>query len=178
MNKLTADHPPPLTLLRRILRLIAMPVVVTLAILYFVIDGLFLSMIKPIARRVARLPVFGGLARWAGGLGPYATLALFLLPLIVLEPLKPFGFYLIGTRRVLAGALIIALGEVIKIYMLERLFHMSRDKLMSIPLFAWGYRFATGWLAYLQALPPWQAVLRAVHRIRHLARRLRDYLSP
>jgi hypothetical protein len=154
-----------------------MPVVVTLAILYFVIDGLFLSMIKPVAGRLARLPLFGGVARWVAGLGPYATLALFLIPLILLEPVKPVGLYLIGTKRVAAGTLFIAVGEIIKIYTLERLFHMSRPKLMSIPAFAWGYRFVTGWLAYLQALPPWQLVLRAVARIKALAHRVRHFVS-
>jgi hypothetical protein len=154
-----------------------MPVVVTLATLYFVIDGVFLSLIRPIAERLARLPLFGGLARWAAGLGPYSTLALFLIPLILLEPVKPIGLYLIGTKRVLAGTLVIVLGEVIKIYTLERLFRMSRQKLMSIRVFAWGYGFVTGWLDYLQALPPWQAVLRVVHRIKSLAHRLRLYVS-
>jgi hypothetical protein len=54
---------------------------------------------------------------------------------------------------------------------------MSRPKLMSIRAFAWGYRFVTGWLAYLQALPPWQAVLRGVARIKSLAHRLRHFVS-
>jgi hypothetical protein len=157
--------------------LIAMPVVVALAILYFVIDGVFLSMIKPVTRRLARLRLFDGLARWVDRLGPYPTLALFLVPLILLEPLKPIGLYLIGTKHVIAGTLFIAVGEILKIFVLERLFHMSRHKLMSIPAFAWGYRFVTGWLAYFQALPPWQAVLRFVQRIKSLVHRLRLYVS-
>lgn len=174
---MTTRPPHTRTLLRKTLRLIAMPVVVMLAILYFVIDGLFLSMITPVARRLARLPLFSGLARWVAGLGPYPTLVLFLIPLILLEPVKPIGLYLIGTKRVIAGTVFIALGEIIKIYTLERLFHMSRHKLMSIPAFAWGYRFVTGWLAYLQALPPWQLVMRGVERIKSLARRLQRYVS-
>ena len=33
-----------------------------------------------------------------------------------------------------------------------------RDKLMMIKAFAWIYNFASEWLTWLQALPPWQSV--------------------
>ena len=40
------------------------------------------------------------------------------------------------------------------------MFQMNRDKLMSIPAFAWVYNWVVPWLDYLRALPAWQAVLK------------------
>jgi hypothetical protein len=48
----------------------------------------------------------------------------------------------------------------VKLFIVERIFHVGRDKLMTIPLFAWAYTFIMGWLMWLKALPAWQAVLR------------------
>lgn len=157
---------------RRFLRRLTTPVVVAVALLYFIIDALFLSLLRPVVTRLARLPVFGRIAAWVARLGPYPTLALFLVPIVILEPVKPVGFYLIGTGHMVHGALVIAIGELLKITLVERLFHLSRHKLMSIPAFAWVYGFVVGWLARLRALPAWQAVLRRVNRIKALTRRL------
>ncbi len=155
------------------LRRVTGPVIATIAAIYFLIDAIFYSFIHPLATMVARLPIFAALGAWVRGLGPYPTLALFLIPVIVFEPVKPVALYLIGTGRFVPGALVLAIGETLKIVVVERLFHMSRDKLMMIPAFAWTYRLAVRWLDWLTSLPPWQAVLRRVRAIRAQARRLR-----
>jgi hypothetical protein len=157
---------------RQHLKQVLTPVALVLAIAYFLIDALFLSMIRPIASRLARLPIFAGLTAWVRSLGPYSTLALFLVPVLLLEPVKPIGAYLIGTRHVIGGTLLIMLGEVLKIVIVERIFHLGRDKLMSIRTFAHCYRFVTRWLAYLRAFPAWQAAERRMRRVRALSRRI------
>src|SRR4051812_10487042 len=131
---------------RQTLRRIVSPIVTVVAILYFLIDALFLPIVRSLVARLARLSVFVGLARWIQALGPYPTLALFVVPVVLLEPVKPVGFYLIGTGRFTRGALVLAVGEIVKITLVERLFHMSRDKLMTIPAFAWCYTLIMGWL--------------------------------
>jgi len=144
------------------------------AFLYFCIDGLFLSVIRLFAAKLCGLPGVNRLGRWLASLGPYPTLVLFLVPLAVLEPIKPIGLYLIGSGRVRRGVLVIVVGEVLKITLVERLFELSRDKLLSIPAFAWCHGMVTGWLAVLHALPIWQRLLRYVAAtkafLRHLSR--------
>ena len=157
---------------RRLARLVLVPLIAVLAVLYFLIDALFLSIIRIFAARLSRLPVFERMRERLRALGPYPTLALFLLPLILLEPLKPMGLYLIARRHAALGTIIICIAELLKIFLVERLFHMSRGKLMSIAAFARVYRFITAWLAYLEALPPWQAVLRMAGLIKSAARRI------
>ena len=56
------------------------PFAFAVAILYFLIDAVFLSIIRPVARVVGRLPVFNFVKEWLKSLGPYPTLALFWCP--------------------------------------------------------------------------------------------------
>jgi hypothetical protein len=142
------------------------------AFLYFCIDALFLSILRLFAANLCRLPGVDRLGRWIASLGPYPTLILFLVPLVVLEPVKPVGVYLIGSKRIVSGVLVLVAGEMLKITLVERLFHLSRDKLLSIPAFAWCHGIVTGWLAMLRALPIWQLMLRYVAAIKVLVHRL------
>ena len=61
-------------------------------------------------------------------------------------------------------------GEILKITIVERLFHIGRDKLLTIPAFASVYHYIMRWLAWLEALPPWQAVMRQVRAVQAQAR--------
>jgi len=143
---------------RTILKAIFEPFVIVVAAIYFVIDALALSILKPFLRKISNLKLFKFIASWIASLGPYPTLALFVVPLILLEPVKPFSAYLIASGNFIFGMLILILGEALKITIVERIFHIGRDKLLTIKAFAWIYNFVSEWLIWLQALPPWQAV--------------------
>jgi hypothetical protein len=156
--------------LRRGVRRVLTPVVVVVATLYFLIDALFLWFVRPIAAWLGRLHILEGIRDRIRSLGPYPMLALFLVPLIILEPVKPVALYLLGTGHFVAGTLVLVLGEVLKITLVERLFQLGKDKLMTIPAFAWAHDFLMRWLGYLQSLPPWQAVLRHYRVIKARAR--------
>ena len=158
---------------KTILKQILEPLIVVAAALYFVIDALVLSILKPLLKRLGRLRLLQLVASWIASLGPYPTLALFVIPLAVLEPVKPVGGYLIATGHVVNGILLLTAGEVLKIVIVERIFHIGRDKLMTIPAFAWAYTFVSGWLTWLQQLPPWQAVKRRFADVARWVRRLK-----
>jgi hypothetical protein len=145
---------------RRILKGIFKPLVVVVAAIYFVIDALILAALRPLLKRILHLRLFRLIERWIESLGPYSTLAIFLGPLILLEPAKWIGAYLIASEHFKSGSLVLVLGEVLKILIVERVFHIGRPKLMTIKWFAWIYGVVTGWLTWLKALPPWQAVRR------------------
>ena len=152
------------------------PVVAAVAALYFLIDAVFLSavraIIRPLARALSRLRIFNALAAWLASLGPSPTLVLFLVPVIILEPVKPVGAYLIATGHLVSGISLIAIGEVLKIVLVERLFHFSRDKLMTIPAFARVYNWAEAWLEYFRSQPLWRATLRHPTSIKATAGRI------
>ena len=162
------DRPAARPLWRRGLRLLALLLLVP----YFLVDALFASALRPLFRWLGRQKFIAGIARWLAGLGPYPTLALFLVPVIVLEPVKPIGFWLMATGHFWGGLLFIAVGEVIKIVTVEQLFHFSRAKLLTIPLFARVYWFVVFWLDRLRALPPWRAAVAVAMALKGEVRRL------
>lgn len=145
------------------------PLLTVAAVLYFLVDALVFAALRPVAAWIGRLKIVARIAAWIGRLGPYPTLALFVVPLVVLEPLKPVGLYLMGTGHPLEGGAIIAAAEIIKITLVERLFRISRDKLLTIPAFAWCYVRVVRWLDWLNALPPWVAVKRLAARVKDAA---------
>jgi hypothetical protein len=158
---------------RRILKGVFKPLVVVVAAIYFVIDGLVLAALRPLLKRILHLRLFRLIERWIESLGPYSTLAVFLIPLVLLEPVKPFSAYLIASGHFVSGSLALLLGEVLKILIVERVFQIGRPKLMRIKAFAWTYDVVVGWLAWLQALPPWQAVRRGFRDLVHWMKKLK-----
>lgn len=172
-NKFAGNSPSgPGKKVRRRAKQVLGPIALAVAILYFLIDALFLSIIRPVARAVGRLPVFKFMEERLKSLGPYPTLTLFLVPVVVLEPAKPLGAYLIATGHVVYGVTLVGVAEVLKIAVVERLFHFSRDKLMTIAAFAWAYNWLMVWLGYLRNQPLWQAVAKRFDTIKVAARRL------
>jgi hypothetical protein len=137
---------------------------------YFIVDAVFLTIATPLARWIARQKAFTRLRKWIGSLRPYSSLALFAVPLIVLEPVKPVAAYLIGTGQIAAGTAVLVIGEVLKLIIVERLFKLCRRKLLKIPLFAWGYahwRHGVDWIVSIRA---WQSARRSILKVRLLMR--------
>jgi len=157
---------------RTILKTIFEPFVIVVAAVYFVIDALALSILKPLFRKIANLELFKFIASWIASLGPYPTLALFVVPLVLLEPTKPVSAYIIASGHFIFGVMVLILGELLKITIVERIFHIGREKLMTIKAFAWIYNFIFGWLTWLQALPAWQFVKHNFDDFIHWAHKL------
>jgi hypothetical protein len=93
-------------------------------------------------------------------LRPYPALALFAVPLIVLEPVKPVAAYLGGTGHIAVGMTVLVIGEVLKLVLVERLFSVSRHKLISIPAFAWTYGRYLRAKEWLESFEAWQTAWR------------------
>jgi hypothetical protein len=135
-------------------------IVFIIAGLYFALDAIFATIAIPLARWISARWMFARLYRWILSLGPYPTLLLFLLPLIVLEPIKPLAAYLAGTGHIMHGLVLLTVGEILKLVLVERLFCVSRDKLLSIPAFAWAYGKYSAAKAWLTSLEAWQLAQR------------------
>ena len=95
------------------------------------VDGIFSYVTRPLTVWLSKKKLFERVRRWVTSLGPYPSLALFAVPLIVLEPAKPFSGYLIGTGHFFAGALVFIAAEVLKLTVVERLFQLNKKKLLS-----------------------------------------------
>jgi hypothetical protein len=147
---------PRRILVNRILK----PVVFLLAAIYLLVDVIFLTVAKSLANWIAEHWMFESLRVWIISLRPYPTLALFALPLVVLEPVKPMAAYLVGTGHVATGMIVLVIGEILKLVLVERLFSVSRGKLMSIPAFAWAYLKYSAAKDWMTSAEAWQVVRR------------------
>lgn len=136
------------------------PLVYVLAGIYFVVDAVFMTVARPVADWLAERRIFDGLRRWIASLRPYPTLALFAVPVIILEPVKPIAAYLAATGHVVLAVAIFVLGEILKLVLIERLFVLCHDKLMSLAAFAWAYRQYRVIMDWIAATDAWQAVRR------------------
>ncbi len=135
-------------------------IVFAIAIVYFLLDAVFATIAMPLSRWIAAHWAFARIHRWVLSLRPYPTLLLFVIPLIVLEPAKPVAAYLVGTGHAMLGLAILAIAEILKLVFIERLFSVSRDKLLSIPAFAWGYGKYSTAKARLTSLEAWRVATR------------------
>jgi len=136
------------------------PLVSLLAVIYFLVDAVFLPVARRISDWIAAHWVFERLRNWIKSLRPYPTLMLFAVPLIVLEPVKPVALYLLGTGRIVWGAVVFTGGELLKLVLVERLFSLTRDKLLSIKAFAFGYGKYLEAKQWVTSLEAWQTMRR------------------
>jgi hypothetical protein len=141
-----------------------------LATAYFVVDGVLSHVTQPIAAWLAEKKLFERVRRWIISLGPYSSLALFAVPLIILEPAKPLSGYLIATGHFFAGAVTFITAEVLKLTFVERLFVLNRNKLLSIPAFAWGYQYWRRMMDAVESLEAWKASRRLAANAAHMFR--------
>jgi hypothetical protein len=131
-----------------------------LATVYFVVDVVSSYVTQPITVWLAKKRLFERVRRWVISLGPYPSLALFAVPVIILEPAKPLSAYLIGTGHFFAGAVTFITAEVLKLTFVERLFQLNREKLLSIPAFAWGYQYWRHIMDVIESMEAWKAARR------------------
>jgi hypothetical protein len=148
--------------------------VFTIATAYFIIDGAFSYITRPITAWLSKKKLLERIRRWVTSLGPYQSLALFAVPLIVLEPAKPLSGYLIGTGHFFPGAVIFIVAEVLKLTVVERLFQLNKKKLLSIRAFAWGYGYWRRMMDFLESTIAWRAARQMIKRA---AGRVRQILS-
>jgi hypothetical protein len=141
-----------------------------LATVYFVVDGVFSYVTQPITVWIAKKKLFERARIWVTSLRPYPSLALFAVPVILLEPAKPLAGYLMGTGHFFAGAVTFIMAEVLKLTFVERLFQLNRNKLLSIQAFAWGYRYWRHMMDVVESMKVWKASRRLAENARRILR--------
>ena len=159
---------------RHTLRRIGRAVLYGLAAIYFIIDLAFLSFIRPLRHRLLGS---GRLHAWIGGLNRYVALSLVLVPLAILEPVKPVAFYLTAKGHVLSGGAVLILGEIIKVTLVEQAIEITKPKLMSFRWFAWAYGQWEAVIDRLRAIDAWQAIRRQFHAIVARVRRIKAQME-
>lgn len=119
---------------------------------------------------IARWPPIARFEAWLVRLPPYAALAAFVAPSILILPIKlaALGFAAMG-RFGLALAAVIA-GKLLATAILARLYRILRPTLMTIGWFAkadtWFFYWRDQAYAFVRSLPAWQKARAVAQQIR------------
>ena len=109
---------------------------------------------------IARLPPLAWIERHIAALPPYAALAVFILPTLLLLPVKLAALWLIGIGQAGLGLAVIVLAKLVGTALLARLFKLTQPALMQLAWFASAYARWTAWkdsvLAMVRASWAWR----------------------
>jgi len=89
------------------------------------------------------------------GLGPYASLAVVVIPLAIVEPLKLVAAIVAGTGHWLTGTITIGCAYLVSLFFVERLFVIAKPKLLTLPWFAAGWTWFVAMRSKAPALIKW-----------------------
>lgn len=124
--------------------------------------------LQRLVARLGRLPLLRQIEAFIAGLSPRAALAVFVLPTLLLLPVKLLALWLISQGHRLLGVAVILLAKLVGTAVVARLFTLTRPALMQMPWFAHGYGRWTAWkervLAQVRASWAWRTA-RAVKRL-------------
>jgi hypothetical protein len=71
----------------------------------------------------------------------------FLIPVILLLPLKVVGFWLLAQGFWLGALLVLTLAKIVSLGVTAFIFDLTRPKLLELPWFRWFYEHMIVWLA-------------------------------
>jgi hypothetical protein len=117
--------------------------------LAFLLEAWLWDHLQPIAARVIGLvpwePLKARLAVLIETLSPTATLVVFIVPVVVLFPVKLIEFWLLAHKRWISALVLLVLAKLIGLGVTAFIFDVTRDKLLLMPWFRRVYDYVM-WL--------------------------------
>jgi hypothetical protein len=138
---------------------------------------------EPLARAMARLArwrVWAWAEGWIQALPAWGALLVFLLPMLVLLPVKLLALFLFGSGHKAWGLILLLAAKLLGTAVVARLFHLTQGQLMQ---FAWFAAFYPRWKAWKDGLTArirasavwqqgrkWKALVKAQVKAKVMAR--------
>jgi hypothetical protein len=127
--------------------------------------------------RLAQFPPLRALERIICSLGPAAAMAVFMLPALMLFPVKLLALFAMARGHAIVGLGVFVLAKVAGAAAVARLYALTRPSLLRLRWFAWLHnRFIElkdRWIARLKASAAWRECRAAVDGVRNALRRWR-----
>ena len=154
------------------MRRITRPLLILLAIV-FLIEAWLWRHLEPIVERiVAWIPLRAVKAAVSGfiqRLPPHATLIVFIVPVVVLFPLKLVGLWLLAGGHWFAAGTILVFAKLAGMAITAFVFEVTKPKLLQMAWFRWLYEHVLIWLDWAHTL-----VDPIKHRLKRLLRLTRS----
>lgn len=135
------------------------PLIYTAAILLLFEEWLW-NVSKRVLARLPLLPFIARLEAWIGNFSPYAALAIFVLPTLLLLPVKILALLSIAHGHKTLGLVIILSAKLLGTALVARLYTLTKTALLSLPWFLRCHdavlRFKDRMIAQLRATAAWQ----------------------
>ena len=137
--------------MRRILK----PLWILLA-LVFLFEAWLWEHLRPVVAWVVNLIAWKKLqARFAAAiehLPPYPTLLIFLVPIVLLFPLKLLGLWMLAHGSWLGAMAVLAIAKMMSVGVTAFIFDVTKPKLLQLGWFRWFYEHMLLWLAKAHAI--------------------------
>jgi hypothetical protein len=119
---------------------------------------------------LARRRLWALLEFWIQRLPPYAALLLFLLPSLLLLPVKLGALWLAAHGQKVVAVVVLIVAKIVGTAVVARIFTLTQPALMRLAWFArfynWFKPWKDAWMATLRASAPWRALRKIRLRIR------------
>ena len=137
------------------MRRVFKPFLILLA-LFFLFEAWLWEHLRPIVAWVVNLVAWdrlkARLAALVDRLPPFAVLIVFVVPFILLLPLKFLELYFIMHRQWVATILVLVLAKLLGLGVTAFIFDVTKPKLLQMAWFRWLYELMLVWLAKAHAL--------------------------
>ena len=137
------------------MRYVSRALLMLLALIFLLEAWLWEHLSPIVAWVVARIPFHKlkeKIATTLANLPPAATLVVFVIPFIVLLPLKFLEFWLLAKREWLLAVLVLIFAKLLGLGVTAFIFDATRPKLMQLAWFRWLYERVIAWLDWAHAL--------------------------
>ena len=141
--------------MRQFLRHLARPFLILLALVFLFEAWLWEHLAPIVAWIVARLPLRAikvRIAVWIEALPPTATLFVFIVPVLMLLPLKFLGVWMLARGYWLGALAVFAFAKVVSLGVTAFIFELTRPKLLQLGWFRALYERVLIWLAWAHGL--------------------------
>lgn len=156
-------------------KIIAAPFVLMAAMFVLLEDWLWEDL-RRLATAIGRLPVFHQLEALIVNLPPYASLAIFAAPSLLLIPVKLTALWFIGHGQAWLGVATAVAAKIVGTAMVARIYQLTEPKLLRIGWFARLHErfvaFKTRIYQVIRSTSLYQIVHRQSQKLREMVRRM------
>lgn len=152
-------------------KIIAAPFVLVAAIFVVLEDWLW-DDLQRLAATIGRLPVFRQVETLIASLPPYGALSVFVVPTLLLLPVKLVALWLIAHGQAMFGFLVVALAKIAGTALIARIYTLTEPKLLLIGWFAWLH---TRFVAFKARVYSTIKASRIYQRVHHQSQLIREW---
>ena len=156
--------------MRRFLKRLITPPLVVFAALLMLLEETLINWLQRLMAAIAVLPWIAALETQAARLPPYPAMILFLLPGLVLFPIKLGALWLFAHGQLMLGGAILVAGKVVGTAIAARVYRILYPALATLAWFVRAEAWVFGWrdrlYAAVKAMPAWQMAAGMVERTR------------